>query len=70
MQKGRTKPSRLASQNETAASQYFMAKSGGVLQRLQISLHGGVVDPQKLVGRGHHVDMVGLTIGALLVHSQ
>ena len=68
MQKGRAKPSRFASQNETAASQCFMARSGGVFQRLQIGFYSGVVDPQKLVGRGHHVDAVGLTLGAFLVH--
>lgn len=54
--------------NETAASRYFMAKSGGVFQRLQIGFHSGVVDPQEFVGGGHHVDAVGLAFGAFLVH--
>lgn len=31
-------------------------------------LHGGVVDAQELVGGGHHVDAIGLTLGAFLVH--
>ena len=47
---------------ETAASQCFMTRSGGVFQRLQIGFYSGVVDPQKLVGRGHHVDAVGLNV--------
>ena len=51
-----------------AASQCFMVRSGGVFQRLQIGFYSGVVDSQKLVGRGHHVDAVGLALGAFLVH--
>ena len=46
----------------------FMARSGGVFQRLQIGFYSGVVDPQKLVGGGHHVDAVGLTLGPFSVH--
>ena len=45
-----------------------MARSGGVFQRLQIGFYSGVIDPQKLVGRSHHVDTVGLSLGAFLVH--
>ena len=37
--KNHTKPSRFASQNETAASQCFMARSGGVFQRLPIGFY-------------------------------
>ena len=43
-------------------------RSGSVFQRLQIGLHGGVVDPQKLIGGSHHVDAVGLALGAFPVH--
>ena len=46
----------------------FMARSGGVFQRLQIGFHSGVIDPQKLVGGSHHVGAVGFPIGTLLVH--
>ncbi len=45
-----------------------MARLGGVFQRLRIGFHSGVVDPQKFVGGGHHVDAVGLAFGAFLVH--
>ena len=31
-------------------------------------LHGGVVDAQELVGGGHHVDAVRLTLGTFLIH--
>ncbi len=31
-------------------------------------LHGGVVDAQELVGRGYHVDAIGLALSALPVH--
>ena len=43
-------------------------RSGGLFQRLQIGFHGGVIDPQKLVGGSHHVGAVGFPIGTLLVH--
>ena len=56
--------------NETAASQCFMVRSGGAFQRLQIGFHSGVVDPQELVGGGHHVDAVWLALGAFPVHEQ
>ena len=46
----------------------FMARSGGVFQRLQIGFYSGVIDPQKLVGGSHHVDAVRLALGALPVH--
>lgn len=52
---------------ETAASQACMRRSD-LLQRLQIGLHGGVVDPQKLVCRSHHVDAEGFALSALSVH--
>ena len=47
-----------------------MVRSGGEFQRLQIGFHSGVVDPQELVGGGHHVDAVWLALGAFPVHEQ
>ena len=66
----KAEPNQAAShlKNETAASRYFMSKSGGEFQRLQIGFHSGVVDPQEFVGGGHHVDAVGLALGAFPVH--
>ena len=55
-------------ENETAASQCCMVRSGGVFQQLQMGFHSRIVDPQKLVGGSHHVDAVGLTLGTLPVH--
>ncbi len=43
-------------------------RSDGVFQGLQIGFYSGVVDPQKLVGESHHVDAVGLALGAFPVH--
>lgn len=37
-------------------------------ETIQILLHSGVVDAQKLIGRGHHVDTVRFTLGTFLVH--
>lgn len=37
-------------------------------ETVQMPLHGGIVDTQELVGRGHHVDAVGLALGAFPVH--
>lgn len=34
----------------------------------QILLHAGVIDAQELVGASCHVNQVGLTLGAFLVH--
>ena len=45
---------------EAAASQRYVARSGGMFQRLQIGLHGGVVDAQEFVCRSHHVETVVL----------
>ena len=39
-----------------------------MFQGLQIGFYSGVVDPQKLVGGSHHVDAVGLALGAFPVH--
>ena len=52
---------------ETAASQRDVARSD-LFQRLQIGFHSGVVDPQELVCRSHHVDAVGLALGTFPVH--
>ena len=68
VQKGRTEQSRFAPQKETADSQCFMARSGGVLQRLRIDFHSSVIDVQELVGGGHHADAVWLARGAFPVH--
>ena len=38
------------------------------LQRCQIFFYSAIIDAQELVGRGHHVDTVGLAFRALLVH--
>ena len=45
-----------------------MMRSGDLFQQLQIGFHGSIVDPQKLVCRSHHVDAVGLALGAFPVH--
>ena len=37
-------------------------------ETVQILLHGGVVDAQELVGRGHHVDTIRLALGTFPVH--
>ena len=37
-------------------------------ETVQMLLHGGVVDSQELVGRGYHVDAIGLALSALPVH--
>ena len=44
-----------------------MARSD-VLHGFQIGFHCSIVDPQELVGGGHHVNAVGLAFGAFLVH--
>ena len=37
-------------------------------ETVQILLHGGVVDAQELVGRGHYVDTIRLALGTFPVH--
>ena len=54
--------------NEMMASKCFMARSGGVFQRLQIGIHSGVVDPQERIRKSHHVDTVELPLGMSPVH--
>ena len=68
MQKATPNQAALRLKFETAASQRYVARSGGMFQRLQIGLHGGVVDAQEFVCRSHHVDVVEFTLGAFPVH--
>lgn len=37
-------------------------------ETVQILLHSDVADAQELVGGGHHVDAIRLTLSAFLVH--
>ena len=37
-------------------------------EAVQVLLHGSIVNAQELVGGGHHVDTVGLALGAFPVH--
>ena len=37
-------------------------------ETVQVLLHGGIVDAQEFVGGGHHVDAIGLALGAFPVH--
>ena len=39
-----------------------------LFQRVQVSLYSGVVNMEEFVRRSHHVDTVGLSLRAFLVH--
>lgn len=44
----------------------FEVRSG--FESVQVLFYSGIVNTQELVGGSHHVDTVGLSLGALLVH--
>jgi len=49
-----------------ACNEQIEDKSG--FETVQMLLHSGIVNAQEFVGRGHHVDAIGLTLGAFPVH--
>ena len=40
----------------------------GLIQAVQIGVDSGVIDSQELVGRGHHVNFIGLPLSTFTVH--